>query len=335
MGQTLLCIIFTCMYTQVPLSTDDQQLIKSLRRAASVESYMGIGLGIILTLLSFGLVGLMMSDGYFPGLEILLSFFLVLFCLGVFLLYRGFRIHHKTKEQFEPMQAKRIVTGRLQHLETTNKNQLRYTIRGTSLLVYVSLPLQLVQTAYKRPLISAEALLNREVTLHLVPIEPGVELLLQSHYNQSLYQTNVLPLEEGDKQRQLDNFMGELKVFLVVFAVIGFIILMIMGFKTAVWIALGLMLSFFLIFFLCISLPRIINIMNGTHKICITTTITERIEAMAKSGRSMSKHTWYRLGNGTLEQHQVTTFYPGDTVLIEHLEKKNSSKGTLLDIKKV
>jgi len=53
-------------------------------------------------------------------------------------------------------------------------------------------------------------------------MEPGVDLLLQSDYNQSLYQTNVLPLEEGDKQRQLDNFIRDLKIFLVVSAIAGF-----------------------------------------------------------------------------------------------------------------
>jgi len=323
------------MYTQVPLSADDQQRLKSLRRAADLESYIGIGVGIVLTLLCCGLVGLMMSDGYFPGVEVLLPFFLILLCLGVFLLYRSFRIRRKTKAQFDPIQTKRIVTGRLQQLETVDKKHLRYTIGGTSFLVYVPLPVYLAKTEYKRPLVSAAALLNREIVLHLVPIAPGIELLLQSHYNQSLYQTSILPLEEGDKQRQLDNFNSELKVILIVFAVIGFIIALITGFRAEAWFVLGLILLVLTIVIVSTSLPRLIHIMKGSSKICITTTITEKIEAMVQSGKTMSKHTWYRLGDGTLEQHQVTTFYPGDTVLIEHLEKKNGSKGPLLDIKKV
>ncbi|PSL28232.1 hypothetical protein [Chitinophaga ginsengisoli] len=323
------------MYTQVQLSAEDQQLLKSLRRAANVEGYIGIGVGIVLTLLSCGLAGLMMSDGYFPGVEVLLPFFLILLCLGVFLLYRGFRIHRKTKAQFAQIQAKRIVTGRLQQLETIDKKNLRYTVGGASFPVYVPLPVYLAKTEYKRPLVSATALLNREIALHLVPIEPGIELLLQCHYNQSAYKTSVPPLEESDKQRQLDNFNAEVKVILIVFAVVGFIIAMIAGFRTEVWFILGLMLLLLVIIVASTSLPRLINIMKGTNKICITTTITEKIEAMARSGKTMSKHTWYRLGNGTLEQHQIATFYPGDTVMIEHLEKKNGNKGTLLDIKKV
>ncbi|MCF6403062.1 hypothetical protein L3C95_09270 [Chitinophaga filiformis] len=323
------------MYTQVPLSADDQRLLSSLRRAANVEIYLGTAVGIILTLLSCGVVGLMMSEGYFPGVEILLPFFLILLGVGLYLLYRAFNARRKMKAQFDPIQGKRIVSGRLQQLETIDKKYLRYTIGGASFLVYVPLPVYLAKTEYKRPLVSATALYNKDVALHLVPIEPGIELLLQSHYNQSVYRTNVLPLQEEDKRRQLDNFKAEIKILLIVFGVVGFIIALIAGFRMEAWLVLGLMLLLLLIIVASTSLPQIISIMKGTSKICTTTTITEKVEAMARSGKTMTKHSWYRLGNGILEQHQLTTFHPGDIVLIEHLEKKNGSKGPLLDIKKI
>jgi len=89
-------------------------------------------------------------------------------------------------------------------------------------------------------------------------------------------------------------------------------------FETVAWIAVGLIFSFLFVFFLILSLQGIIGIMRGSRKICITTTITEKIEAIVKAGKSVSTRTWHKPGDGTLEQHQLTTFYPGDTVLIEY-----------------
>lgn len=323
------------MYSQVPLSADDRQLLSSLRRAANLELYLVAGVGIVLILLSCGIAAIMISESDSPAVGILLTFFLILLCVGMFLLYRSMRIYRKTKRQFASIQNKRIISGTLQQLETIDKKYLRYTIGGSSFLVYVPLPVYLAKTEYKRPFVSAAALLNTNASLHLVPIEPGIELLLQSHYNPSRYQATVLPLQEDDKQRQLDNFITELKIIFAILAVMGLIAAMIAGFKKEVWLFIVLLFLLILIIIACATLPHILSIMRGSNKICITTTITEKLEAMARSGKSMSKHTWYRLGNGTVEQHQLTTFHPGDTVLIEHLEKKNGHKGPLLDIKKI
>lgn len=319
---------------QVLLSADDQQLLKSLRRAANLQVYLGIGVGIVLTVISCGAVGLMISEGYFSGMELLLAVFMIFFCGGMFLLYKGFSIGRKIKQQFDPILYKRIVTGKLQQLEVIDKKHLRYTINGASFLVYVPLPIYLEKPEYKRPLVSAAAFVNTEVALHLVVIEPGIELLLQSHYNQSVYQTTVLPLDKDDKQQQLRNFKSESGIIFGIFAFIGFIIAMFAGFRMEGWYVLALMLVVFLIVVCGFSLPRLISILKGTRKICITTTVTEKIEAMARSGKRMSKHTWYRFGNGTVELHQLP-FNPGDTVLIQHLKKKNGNKGTLLDIRRI
>ncbi|HJT74083.1 MAG TPA: hypothetical protein VJ720_08695 [Chitinophaga sp.] len=321
------------MQTNAPLSAEDQQLLKILFKKSRVEVIILLMVGLILIIPSLILLIVFPSDVWAAKL-----FFVPLLCGGGYAVYRWKIKSNRLKEQESNVLSgpKHLISGILQDVQLVDHKLLRYQVGGNIIDAYIPLHTSASSSGliHKRTIRSITASTGQYVTLHLVNLEPGMDLLLKADYNKTFSEV-TLPLEEADKQKQYRELRN---VWLVAFGIVTVLLLLmyfLIGVKDEALVILGIIPIPIAIILLCYSIPFIREVRASSLKSVVTTTTTEALTAVVRSGKSSSEYKWHRLGDGTLLQQDKATLHIGQTVIIESIIKPDGEKGMLMDVRKV
>ncbi|MVT08475.1 hypothetical protein [Chitinophaga tropicalis] len=320
------------MQTNAPLSPEDQQLLKLLFKKSRLEAITPLVIGLILIIPSLFPIIIFPADFWIGKL-----FFALLVCGGGYAIYFWKIKSNRLKEQENNVLSgqKYLISGILQTVQLIDYKFLRYQVGSNIADAYIPLHTSLSSSPiHKRVIKQAEAWTGQYVTLHLVNLEPGMDLLLQANYNKTFNET-IVPLEETDKQKQYRQLRNTWLAAFGILAVLLLLMYFLIGMENEGLVVLGVIPILLFSILLWYSIPLIREIRNSSLKSVVITTITEIVTAVVRSGKSSSEYKWYRLGNGTLLQQSNVLLHIGQTVVIESIIKPDGEKGMLMDVRKV
>ena len=324
------------MQTTTLLTDQDIKILRDLKEPDGISSKAVLVMGIILLAVSVVLGIIAIPE------TILLIMDLFVLLLGAGITIAGLVLRRKTDTYFNNPphgNMKQVVTDRLLRMELLNKQLVRYYFNGYSLDLYIACGHGYHPSGFrhKRPIDEVKALSNTPVKLSYVEYMPGEKVLLDITYSQhTAYTETVLPITEEDIKKSLSGNAGAMGCILGVAVVLGIVLGFITHFDGR---------TFPLI--LCFGVGPLIIIGVGAigysswkakqakNKIVIRTTITEAIIIWVKSGKSSTKNTFYRLGDGTLIHITNIPFQPGDNVLIQFLQNNNGTRGFPIEMVRI
>jgi hypothetical protein len=309
---------------QQPLSQEEKLIIKNIYRKKSLIANASMVIGIISILA--GTLFIMWYDND----TFLLILIIMFFTMGLLALFTGIRrkiSNNRLIKTALEIDQNELTTGYLKQVEIINANTLRYHFNGFSKDVNLNTPGALIQ-----PL---ETLRNINMTLHIVSLPSGEELLLKAMYDKPVFSGEIAtPFTAEDKNTLWPIAKSE-------FRSIAYIVLIIGGFMSLAgfitpWILIVTM-GIPIIVIICIFIAGLSSFirMNNRNKVLLTTRITESVQIWAKSGKYSSRQTWYRLDNGVLQAFGNSNLQVGNIVRFLYIQKKDGSKGLLLGVEKV
>lgn len=318
------------------LSAEDRQLIRKLSQfkyinalpailigAAFVLTFIIIGCAVLPDILDEALsTGLFL--GIFPGLGMLS------FTWGMLKRRKVIRMFEEIIQRDEKV----VVRGVLSSVEVVNSRLLRYNTSEGSREVYIPLALAegFMAYSYERRLESIDTFVQQQVALHIVTIQPGIDVLLRADYENMTYRETVEPITEEEKDKFIRRFWSDMSIVGIILGVVCVLFLIFSGGHPGVLLILG---GIILLLVLLIAgfyvMPTMLALKKADAKKVIITEISEHLVAWAQNGKSATRHSWYRLGSGHT-RHDSDGFRSGDIIRIE-LIGKNWQR--LLDIQKV
>jgi len=315
------------MRTTIPLSGDDRRTIQkiNLRNRNKSDALIIIG-GFIVFIGLFFLMGYLLGNtNNYSFLGIVMLTFITggLFLLGgVFLNKRNRNIaEHSTQ-----LHEKEAFTGSLLKIKNINNRKLRYQFNGFSVDV-----LPYLETSESYRINTVNALINREVTLHVVKIADDEIFLLKAFYEPQIPgKETLVPISKGDRRKMLSNPGNILAavIFIAIFTIIFLIIGRDLSELRFMLIIPGVVICSFVI-------PWLIKIAASTRKLVLTTNITERIDIRIGSGKHARNQVWYRLGNGDIRNLDRSDLLLGEMVIITYFVKKDGTRGDLIAVDRI
>lgn len=317
------------MQTSQLLSPEETGIIKKIYRAkaanvntAFVLGYMLIFMGIFFSIIK---IKLHVKDSFF----LVVIFFVSI--MGLLSLLSGIHARKKNKRLFKTAldgNKKEVITEYLKQVEIIKGNMLRYHFTGFSKDVSLAIR-PLGKSTIIEPL---QTLTNVMAELHFVSISPDENVLLKVLYDQPVNTTETIaPLTAEDKNKLMPWSAPEYRVLLLVVLIVSGIMILVAGFDA---LASLITICIAALIVLCFFIPRIVLLKMHRNKILITTIITESLHVHVRAGKYSSRQTWYRIGNGLVEEYLTPDLQVGDIVHLSFIEKRNGSKGLLIDVTK-
>lgn len=306
------------MQTTTLLTDRDIKILKDLKQPDGVSIKALLIMGVALFIMGIAICIISISE------EFLIILGLIVLLMGAGITFAGARMRWKTNTYFaNPPHGnmKQVVNDQLLRVELINKKVLRYCFNGYELELYVASGIghHPASFRHKRPIDEVRTLRNTPVQLSYVEYIPGEKVLLDIAYRQyNSYSETVLPITEEDRKKSLSGNAGAAGCILGIAVFLGIVFGFMTGFDSKTF---PLILIFGVGPMIAIGFG-VISYMSwkarqATNKITIRTTITEVVVFWIRSGKSSSKDTFYRLGDGTLVHITNMPFQPGDNVLIQ------------------
>jgi hypothetical protein len=318
------------------LSAEDRQLIRKLSQFKYIHAQPAIAIGAV-----FVLVFIFVCCYTFPDIiDDMLSaslFFGIFPGIGILSFTWGMLQRRKVIRLFEAViqrDEKVVVRGLLRSVEVLNSRVLRYNTSAGSREVYIPLALAegFMAYSYERRLESIDTLVQQQVALHIVTIQPGIDVLLRAEYENMTYRETVEPITDEERDKYIRKFWSDMSIVGIILGVICVLFLLFSGGHPGVLLILG---GIILLLVLLIAgfyvMPTMLALKKADAKKVIVTEISEHLVAWAQNGKSATRHSWYRLGAGQT-RHYFEGFRTGDLIRIE-LIGKNWQR--LLDIQKI
>lgn len=276
-------------------------------------------------------------DNIFIILTVFLSFLALAATYGtvkvILKLYRYSRQPAHGNIKFE-------ISDQLLNAELIKKKFIRYTLSGQTLDLYIPTPYhhRYLASGYKGPITKFQSLTNVPVKLSYVTLDPGVNILLGIHYDHLSTTETIVPLDKSDKYGIINN------------SGIGMGAVMMLGTLAAITIYAGSRFSVntlltVLVFPMSpIALISVIYFIRKrrpkppgpVNKIIITSTVTEMLTIEVKSQDNTSYHTYFRLGDGSLEYvYNGDKINVGDNAQLKFVQLTNGKRGDVFSVRKV
>lgn len=318
------------------LSAEDRQLIRKLSQFKYINALPAIliGAAFLLTFIIIGCVAFpdisdeMLSTalffGIFPGIGTLS------FTWGILKRRKVIRMFEEIIQRDEKI----VVRGLLRSVEVVNNRLLRYNTSEGSREVHIPLAFAkgFMAFSYERRLESIDTFVPKQVALHIVTIQQGIDILLRADYENMTYRETVEPITEEEKNKFIRKFWSDMSIVGIILGVICMLFLIFSGGHPGVLLILaGIILLLVLLIAGFYVMPTMLALKKAEAKKVIITEISEHLVAWAQNGQSATRHSWYRLGSGQTIHH-FDGFRSGDTIRIE-LIGKNWQR--LLDIQKI
>lgn len=323
------------MQTTTLLTDRDIKILKDLKQPDGVSVTALLIMGAALLLMGVAICIIAISE------EFLIILGLIVVLMGGGITIAGARLRWKTKTYFaNPPHGnmKQVVNDKLLRVELVDKKLLRYCFNSYQLELYVASGLGHHPSGFrhKRPIDEIKTLQNISVQLSYVEYMPGEKVLLDITYTQyNNYTETVLPITEEDRKKTLSGNAGAIGCILGMAVFLGIVLGFITHFDSKTFplilifgvgpmIAIGLGVTAYMSW----------KTKQATNKITIRTAITEVVVFWIRSGKSSSKVSFYRLGDGTLVHITNMPFQPGDNVLIQFLQNNNGKRGFVIEMVK-
>ncbi|SFN23262.1 hypothetical protein SAMN05428949_2050 [Chitinophaga sp. YR627] len=318
------------------LSAEDRQLIRKLSQFKYINALPAILIGAAF-ILTFGIIFFIGFDDILHEDSSTWLFFCAFISIGGGCCIWGMLKRRKVIRLFEEIiqrDEKVVLRGVLRSVEVVNSRLLRYHTSAGSREVYIPLALAegFMAYSYERRLESIDTFVQQQVALHIVTIQPGIDVLLRADYENTTYRETVALITEEERQQFISRFWSDLSIVGIILGVVCVLFLIFSGGHAGVLLILG---GIILLLVLLIAgfyvMPTMLALKKADAKKVIITEISETLVAWAQNGKSATRHSWYRLGSGQT-RHHFDGFRTGDVIRIE-LIGKNWQR--LLDIQKV
>jgi len=227
------------------------------------------------------------------------------------------------------------VTDQLLEAEVISNKLICYTLGSQTINVYIPVGYddESVAVEYRRHIKDLSTMKNIPVTLSYATFEPGINILLSMHYNNLSTTETIVPLENGNKYKTINNsgllmgcviFMGFLGAF-TLYAASRFstqTLLMVLMFPLS---PIAIIAAFY---YSRKKRPPFVPV----NKIVLTSTITEKLTVQVKGDESTYDYVYFRLGDGSLTHVDGAKGEAGDQVQINFLQKQNGDRGDCIGI---
>lgn len=321
------------MQTIQPLSQEEALILRKTYRDKIFYVNAAQVIGLICTLTGIFLLWL---NSLTPVADdFLLVVIIGLLITGPLVLLVGTYIRNRHKRRFKTtleINQKEVIRGDLKKVEIINRNTLRYHFTGFSkdvkLNIYLWDKTFLIQ--------SFEMLSHVNVSLHIVSLASGDHLLLKAMYDQPVCSgEQVIPFTAEDKKRLSPHVRKDFGIVLLIALIISTVVSIPVFFNPRmIALLLPYTIGIPMLITLVIFLYGMIIIKISTHSIVFTTRIAERICVRVKQGKYSTEQTWYRLDNGAIEFFGRSDLRIGSIVRFSFLQKKNGTRGMLMEVEK-
>jgi len=215
---------------------------------------------------------------------------------------------------------------------------LRYHFVTDSVDVYIptgATPSQ-VNLSYNRPIENLSTLVNHPVRLSTAVYEPGVNVLLDIHYDQLPYTETIAPLTPEEKKKLTGDFKLILIAVLSISLTIFVLINALTGFETDV-LYMTLLVPGIPMVLICLPVYVYQQYRRKTdiNKIMVRTVIAEVMTIRVKIGKSMYNRLYYRLGDGSLVHLGGDPLKPGNTMEGDFLQGRNGRRSHVIEKRRV
>lgn len=327
------------MQTSQPLSQQDLVVLNDLQYAKRTSAFAGMLFGP-----AFALAGTIMFCTIWENTSIPLRLTIAALLIVGFLIIRStIKLYFKNREEhFTPAHGnmKQVYSGQLSHVEVIDNQYARYHFNGFSVDAWIPTGSGNPPRGffYRRNIETLRTITNVPVTLSVALLRRGVNVLLDIHYDQQSLTESIQPLEVGDKKKAWSGERFSAGCFIFIAIIIAFFINAASRFS----------LNAFLFSLLFPTVPALLLILflyatrgkklkAGENKFVINTTLTEVMVAYVKSDDSTNWYHYVRLGNGMLVQisKNKNPCKAGDQVVLQYMQTRKGTKGTLIEIRKV
>lgn len=320
------------MRTTTLLTEEEINILKDLKQpdGTTIKSLLILGIVFCAIGLIAGLV--VLSE---PFLLIFAAFFLI---PGVIMVISGLLKRRKFDAYFNNPphgHQKQVITDKLLRTELVDRKLIRYHFTNYHLDLYIASGqgYHPANFRYRRVIEDITTLTHVPVKLSYVEYEPGINVLLDIRYNQYSLREDIKPVEEEDRKKSLSGNKTAVGCILGMAVIISVILGFITSFE---WKTFSIILAFGAGPLLVIGLGAIWSAswtaQHAKTKIVIHTTITEVVGLRVQSGKTTTRNTFYRLGDGSLVHINPMTFKPGDNVLIQFMQRNNGKRGMLIEM---
>ncbi|ACU62508.1 hypothetical protein [Chitinophaga pinensis] len=220
--------------------------------------------------------------------------------------------------------TKQEVSGILVYAELVSHGVICYTFRDCQVELYIPTTNSLNRYesfSYKSLIDKADILTGTSVTLSYLTLRPGVNILLDIHYDEYSHVESLIPVNATD----IEKFEGINYKNTWICLGTATVITILWGLDTG--FSAGRTLLIFLFFIAIIPVMFYSNSKKklARNKLVIRTTVTEVLHLLSED-----EFIYYRLADGTLFHVSNRKYDPGDRIEIQIVENSQGGKETFI-----